>query len=472
MSIELRKTQVENVPPSDLEAERTVLGNILLDASCLQETRTIITSSAMFYHPTHAVIFGAMCTLVDRGSPVDIGTVSAALRADKKYNTIGGMQYLGDLTDSVASVANFRAHAAIVRERADERAVMSILREALATLQNGPESGSKQTALVKARGLINNALERALDPTARGPVSFANLAQEWAESIERSLQSGGVPGVGTGVRDLDELTGGWRPGQVIICGARPAMGKTAYSLLAAEKAATEGGVLIVSMEMGALDLLGRCAGKAAHVDSSKLNLGRISQGELEGLYGALEGLAKLPIEIDDSPSMTLLDVATSAARVKAKYGSLSLIVVDYLQLMQSEGAATREQAVAELSRGLKRLAKELRVPILVLAQLNRGLENREDKRPRLSDLRESGSIEQDADVVMFMYRDEVYNKDSRDKGTVEFIIGKQRNGATDTVKAKWIGQWMKIEDITQQVPDDRSDYGRHDPYESSRDGMD
>lgn len=456
-------------PPNNAEVERMTLGNILLDPSCLQEILSILGNAQAFYHPIHSQIFSAMCAVSHRGSPVDIGTVAAELRTLKKYNTVGGLQALGELTDCAVSTANFRAHARIVRQHADERAVMVILRDALAVLQHGPEHGSKLSALTQARVLLNTAMERALDPTARGPVSFAHLAQEWAEGIERSLQSGGVPGVSTGVRDLDELTGGWRPGQLIICGARPAMGKTAYSLLAAETAAKkDGAVLIVSMEMGALDLLGRCAGKAARVDSSKLNLGRISQSELEGLYAALEELAKLPIEIDDSPSMTLLDVATSAARVKAKYGSLSLIVVDYLQLMQSHGADTREQAVAELSRGLKRLAKELRVPILVLAQLNRGLESREDKRPRLSDLRESGSIEQDADVAMFMYRDEVYNKNSSDKGVVEFIVAKQRNGATDTVKAKWTGSLMRFDELTQQAPADRS----YDPYDSRRDEMD
>lgn len=448
MSVLSSRNDVENRTPNDQAAEQAVLGAVLLDGSCLAEVRQVISDPDQFYHPAHAVIFRAMCSIADRPAPVDEVTLRAELVRVGKINTVGGMQYLGELTDTTPSVANVRAHATIVRERADERAVIVLANEVIARLREPPKKGMKDDALSDARALLNKALARTVDARKRGPQSYAAVASTFIKEVEQRMASDRLPGTPTGIYEIDELTGGWRGGQVVVCGARPAMGKTAYAMLACETAANDGAVLMISQEMGAVELFARSAGRRSQLDSSKLKLGRIDQDEMRMLYAACQGLSKLPVEIDDTPGMSLLDVATSAARTKAKYGSLALIVVDYVQLMLGDESGTREQAIGQISRGLKRLAKELNVPILVLSQLNRELEKREDKRPKPSDLRDSGSIEQDADIIFFMYRDWVYHPESADKSEVEFIFAKQRNGETGTVKARWSGQYMSFESLT------------------------
>lgn len=788
-------------PRSDLTAEQSVLGAVLLDPAVLAEVRSLVRPEA-FYSPAHAQVFAAMLEVADRGEPVDVVTVSGELARRERLNAVGGLQYLGSLTDATPTTAHVAAHARLVAEHFQARAVALALREQLAAIDRGETIDGLRAGLA-------SALDLCVSTTARGARSYAQLANEWMTKIEETMRSGKLPGISTGWRALDDMLGGLQGGQMIVVGARPRMGKaqpldarvctpdgwrcigdlrvgdlvtgasgkptrvrgvfprgvlpiftvtttdgaqtrccdehlwftqtraearrgvagsvrdlaeiraslhvrgepgrlnhrvpvvgavefaprgplplhpyalglllgdgsmpansnavlhnpepdlqralaahlplgdacepandgitcrikravrtgepsstvvalealglrgsdsftkfipeaylrasiedrvallrglfdtdgtvigsnrieyatssprlrddvadlarglggivrivervphftylgerragalswrmycffpgglvptasvkhalrasarghahdvhrsikriepageaecvcieveaddhlyvtddylvthnTAAAIAIAENAATKHGpVLKVSLEMQAIELFGRSAGGRGRVDGSRLRLGRISEEELADLYQACEGLRKLPIEVEDTPGLTLVDLAVAAARVKAKYGALALIEIDYLQLLQSSSKSegTREQEVGEISRGLKRLAKRLDVPIVVLAQLNRACDIRSDHRPQLSDLRDSGAIEQDADAVMFLYRDEVYDKDSADKGIAEFIIAKQRNGPEGTVRLAWEGKWMRFADLEREASDE------------------
>lgn len=419
-----------------------MLGAVLIDPSRLAEVRSTVQPTA-FYSPAHARVFAAMCSVADRGEPIDVVTLAAELRAGDLLNAIGGMQFLGDLAECTPTTAHVVAHARLVAEHHQARAVVLALREQLAAIERGESIDGVRSGLA-------GALELCVSAASRGPRSYAELAGEWLTRTEAAMNTGRIPGVATGWREVDNLLGGLQGGQMIVVGARPRMGKTAAAIAIAEHAATHHGpVLKVSLEMQAIELFGRSAGGRGRVDGSRLRLGRITADELTDLYVACEALRKLPIEVDDTPGLTLVDLATIAARVKAKYGALALIEIDYLQLLQSSSKSegTREQEVGEISRGLKRLAKRLDVPIVVLAQLNRACDIRTEHRPQLSDLRDSGAIEQDADAVVFLYRDEVYDKDSADKGIAEFIIAKQRNGPEGTVRLAWEGKWMRFADL-------------------------
>lgn len=429
-------------PRCDLDAESSVLGAVLLDPAVLAELRAVVQPEA-FYSPAHAAIFRAMLSVADRGEPVDVVTVCAELARAGRINAVGGMQFVGSLTDATPTTAHAAAHARLIAEHGRARAVSLALREQLAAIERGESIDAVRSGLA-------STLDLCVSSATRGPKSYAELAGQWLTQTEEAMHSGVIPGVSTGWRAVDEMLGGLRGGQMIVIGARPRMGKTACSIAIAEHAAsTHGPVLKVSLEMQALELFGRSAGGRGRVDGSRLRLGRISEDDLADLYVACEALRKLPIEVEDTPGLTLLDLAVSAARIKAKYGKLALIEIDYLQLLQSSSKSegTREQEVGEISRGLKRLAKRLDVPIVVLAQLNRACDIRTEHRPQLSDLRDSGAIEQDADAVVFLYRDEVYDKDSADKGIAEFIIAKQRNGPEGTVRLAWEGKWMRFADL-------------------------
>lgn len=445
--------RAETRPRCDLHAEQAVLGAVLLDPSTLAEARTLVQPEA-FYHPAHGRVFAAMLATADRGEPVDVVTVCAELARENRLNAVGGMQFVGALTDATPTTAHIAAHARVVAEHGRARSLEGALREILAAVGSGE-------AIDSVRGPLAQALDLCVSAQVRGPRSYAQLAGEWLTRTEAAMQSGRCPGVSTGWREVDDLLGGLQGGQMIVIGARPRMGKTAAVIAIAEHAATHHGpVLKVSLEMQAIELFGRSAAGRGRVDGSRLRLGRISESELADLYAACEGLRKLPIEVEDTPGLTLLDIATTAARVKAKYGDLSLIEIDYLQLMRSvaKDAGTREQEVGEISRGLKRLAKTLNVPVVVLAQLNRACDIRTEHRPQLSDLRDSGAIEQDADAVVFLYRDEVYDPNSADKGIAEWIVAKQRNGPEGTVRLAWEGKWMRFSDLERPDAADGNDW--------------
>ena len=443
------------VPPHDLEAERAVLGGILLDNAAMSTVESIVTP-ADFYHPAHAVIYEAVQAISTRREPVDIVTLAAELRSRERLNTVGGAQYLGELTDTIPTIAHIESHARIVSDQAGVRRMIEVAHEIVA--RGYGEHGTADQFLDHAASRVFEVAQKRSKSTL---IPLEQVIIEAFERIENTLVRGArITGTETGFRDLDTLTSGLHGGQLIIIAARPAMGKTSLVLNLTSSAAETSGkpVLFFSLEMPRIELANRLMCAEARIDQSRLRSNLLTQDDMTTLTAAANKLHKLPIYIDDSGDLTLLELRAKARRIKADR-DMSLIIIDYLQLMKAsrEKQESREREISEISRGLKGLAKELDVPIIALSQLNRGCETRpgKDKRPMLADLRESGAIEQDADVVMFIYRDEVYNRDTEDKGIAELIIAKQRNGPTDTVRLRFIRELTKFENL---AADDRG-YG-------------
>jgi replicative DNA helicase len=438
-----------NVPPHDLEAERAVLGGVLLDNAALATVGAIVAASD-FYHPSHAVIFESIQALGARNEPVDVVTLTAELRARERLNTVGGVQYLGELTDTVPTIAHIENHARIVADLAQVRRMIATAHEIVA--RGFGERGSADAFLDFAASKVFEIAQKRSKSTL---IPLEQAIQEAFERIEKTLERGArITGIETGFRDLDTLTAGMSPGQLIIIAARPAMGKTSFVLNITAHAArtTRKPVLFFSLEMPRIELANRLMCADAGVDQARLRSNMLTQDDMMALTDAASKLFNLPIYIDDSGDLTLLELRAKARRMKNER-DLALIIIDYLQLMKAsrEGMESREREISEISRGLKSLAKELEVPIVALSQLNRSPETRsgKDKRPQLSDLRESGAIEQDADNVMFIYRDEVYNKDTEDRGIAEIIVAKQRNGPTDTVRLRFIRELTKFENLAE-----------------------
>jgi replicative DNA helicase len=444
-----------NLPPHDLDAERAVLGGILLDGTGYATVSPLVAATD-FYHPAHAVIFEAIQSVASRGDPIDVVTLAAELRSRERLNTVGGPQYLGELTDTIPTIAHIEQHGRIVADLAQVRRMIAAAHEI--TARGYGERGTADQFLDFAAARV---FEIAQKRSKSSLVPLDQAIQEAFERIETTLQRGArITGIESGFRDLDTLTAGLHPGQLIIVAARPAMGKTSIVLnITAHSAQTSGKpVLFFSLEMPRVELANRMMCAEARVDQTRLRTNLLTQDDMTALTSAASKLFNLPIYIDDSGDLTLLDLRAKARRKKNEQ-DLSLIVIDYLQLMKAsrEGMDSREREISEISRGLKALAKELEVPIIALSQLNRSPETRpgKDRRPQLSDLRESGAIEQDADVVMFIYRDEVYNRDSEDKGIAEIIVAKQRNGPTETVRLRFVRELTKFENLAE----DEHEYG-------------
>jgi len=469
-------------PRHDLDAERGVLGAVLLDNARLAAVAAIVTPRD-FYLPAHAVIFEVMLAMARRGEAVDVLTLAAALRGIDRLNTVGGLGYLGEITDTIPTTAHAEDYARIVRDDAAVRRV-AIAAEAIAT-RTHEHHRTADVILDFATAAMSNAARRA---APRKVVAFGEGVQEIFEGFELAGARGQrIMGLATGLRELDDLIAGLGNGQLVILAARPAMGKTSAALeWATHVAATadaelpperRGAVLFFSLEMPRKELVTRALCAEARVDQGRVRAGTLTQDDMTALTGAASKTFELPLLIDDGGGASLLDIDAVSRDVKMRRG-LRLIVIDYLQLMKASraGMESREREVSEISRGLKELAKELDVPILALAQLNRGPESRtsKDKRPQLADLRDSGSIEQDADVVIFIYRDEVYNPKTDDRGIAEFIVAKQRNGPTKTVRARFIRELTKFENLAEdEAPRATSPTFRHDgsnPY--AEDGTD
>ena len=441
------------VPPHDLDAERAVLGTVLLDNVALSAVEALLAPSD-FYHPAHGVLFESMQALNTRREPVDVVTLAAELRARERLNTVGGAQYLGELTDALATTAHVESHARIVADLAGVRRMIEVAHEIVA--RGYGERGDAEQFLDFAAAKVFEVAQKRSKTTL---VELEKAILDAFARIEATNQRGAaISGLTSGFRDLDKLTAGRHPGQLIIIAARPAMGKTSLALTLTGNSAKAAGapVLFFSLEMPRVELANRLMCAEGRVDQSKLRTNLLSQDDMSALTRAANSLYKLPIYIDDSGDLTLVDLRAKARKMKAERG-LALIVIDYLQLMKAsrERMESREREISEISRGLKGLAKELEIPIIALSQLNRAVETRpgKDKRPMLADLRESGAIEQDADVVMFIYRDEVYNRDSEERGVAELIIAKQRNGPTDTVKLRFVRELTRFENLA------------HDPHE-------
>jgi len=428
-----------------------VLGGLLLDNSAWDKIADLITEED-FYRHDHRLIYRHISKLVEHAKPADVITVAESLENTAKLVDAGGLAYLGALAQNTPSAANIRRYAEIVRERA-------VLRR-LAEVGSGiAESALSQTGRSVAQ-LLDEAEARVFEIAeagARGKQGFVEIQPLLTQVVERidmlfqRENPSDVTGIPTGFQDLDEKTSGFQAGDLIIVAGRPSMGKTAFSLNIGENVAMQTGlpVAVFSMEMGGTQLVTRMLGSIGRLDQHRVRTGRLQDEDWQKLTYAVGKLNDAPIYIDESAALTVLDLRARARRLHRQCGKLGLIVIDYLQLMSGSGkgggSENRATEISEISRGLKALAKELDVPVVALSQLNRSLEQRPNKRPVMSDLRESGAIEQDADLILFIYRDEVYNSDTPDKGIAEIIIGKQRNGPIGMVKMTFLGEYTRFE---------------------------
>jgi len=432
------------VPPQALAAEEAVLGGILLDNTGIDRV-TGVVGPEDFYRENHRCIFRAMRSLAERNEPVDLITLGEELKARDELTNVGGLTYLAQLAERVPTAANIGHHANIVREKAILR---NLITTATSIATRGyEENDSVKELLDRAEQDIFAIADREVSP---GFVRLDALVMPTLETIDLlHKRKETVTGVPTGFIDLDKMTAGLQPSDLVIVAGRPSMGKTAFCLNIAQHAAlsTQKGVAVFSLEMSKEQLAMRMLCSEARVDLAGVRTGHFHDDEFEALAHAAGLLAAAPIYIDDTPALSVLELRAKARRLsRDPAANLKLIIVDYLQLMRSsEGKDSREQEISEISRSLKALAKELHVPVIALSQLNRQVENRSPPKPRLSDLRESGAIEQDADVIAFIYREEVYIEDSNRKGLADIIVAKQRNGPVGSVELSFRREYTRFE---------------------------
>jgi len=442
------------VPPQNLDAEQSILGGILLDNQALNAVLEVLTHQD-FYSEAHRKIFLAITELAERNEPSDLVTLGSFLKDKNQLDSIGGTSYLATLVESVPSAANISAYAKLVKEKSVLRQLISTA-TGIVTRSYGTGADVDQL-LDEAEHAIFEISEHKIRPSF---FPMKDIIKDSFRTIERLYERKElVTGVPTGFGKIDEITSGLQNSDLIIIAGRPSMGKTAFALNIAEHVALEENiaVAIFSLEMAKEQLAMRMFSSIAKVNSQKLRRGFVGETDWPKLTTAAGRLSEAPIFIDDTPAITVLEMKAKARRLKADKG-LGLVILDYLQLMRSGGSKdSREQEISEISRSLKALAKELAVPVIALSQLNRKVEDRTNRRPQMADLRESGAIEQDADVIAFIYRDEVYNKseDNTERGFAEIIIGKQRNGPTGTVKLVFQEQFMRFENPAfDKVPDE------------------
>jgi replicative DNA helicase len=440
---------LRKVPPQNLEAECSVLGGILLENDAINQVLELLRPED-FYRESHRKIFRATIELSDRNEPVDLITLSDYLKGRNELEAVGGTAYLASLADSVPTAANISYYARIVREKSILRSLISTATD-IAT-RGYEEQGSVEEFLDRAEKVIFDISEKKIKASF---VAVGDMIKDTLKTVEKLYERKEmVTGVPTGYEDLDRLTAGLQPSDLIIVAGRPGMGKTAFALNIATNAAFTGiGAAVFSLEMAKEQLVLRLLCSEARVNSSKVRSGYLGERDFPQLAKAAGRLHDAPIYIDDTPAISVLELRAKARRLlRDRSKKVGLIVVDYLQLMRGMGNANnREQEISEISRSLKALAKELAVPVIALSQLNRRVEDRGDRRPMMSDLRESGAIEQDADVIMFIYRDEVYNKsDDSKKGVAEVIVAKQRNGPIDTVNLTFLSEFTRFENYTQR----------------------
>lgn len=437
------------VPPHSVEAEQAVLGGLMLDNSEWDNVANILLPED-FYRAEHQLIYRVMLQQSEANSPIDVVTLVEALNSLGELENAGGVDYLSELAGNARGTANIHAYADIIRERAILRRLISV---ANGIADSGYNTGGKKAAEVldeAEQRVFNIADER---PQDQGPVFINPLLTQAVDRIDELAGSaGGLTGLASGYKDLDEKTSGWQKSDLIIVAGRPSMGKTAFAMNLVEHAVlnSDKPVLVFSLEMPAESLIFRMLSSIGRIDQTRLRTGQLSDEDWPGFNEAVAKLKDRPLYIDDSAGVSPMEMRARARRIIREHGSIGMIVVDYLQLMQLKGTTeNRVNEISEISRSLKLLAREFECPVVALSQLNRGLEQRPNKRPVMSDLRESGAIEQDADVITFIYRDEVYNEDSPDKGIAEVIIGKQRNGPIGTVRLSFLGQFTRFENFAQ-----------------------
>ena len=438
------------MPPHSIEAEQSVLGGLMLDNEAWDRVSEKVVEQD-FYLRAHRLIFNALTKLAEQNQPMDLITVSQALEQNQLLDDVGGFAYLGEIAKNTPSAANILAYAEIVRERAVIRDMIGVAHD-IADAGYDPQGRNSAELLDFAETRVFKIAEQRANAN-EGPEPIHDILGKTIEKIDElfSNPSDGVTGVSTGYVDLDKMTSGLQPSDLIIVAARPSMGKTTFAMNLCEHAAitSEKPVLIFSLEMPSEQIMMRMLASVGRIDQTRIRTGQLQDEDWARLSSAIELLnSKGKMYIDDASGLTPTEVRSRARRVAREHGGLSMIMVDYLQLMTVPGMSeNRTLEIAEISRSLKALAKELKVPVVALSQLNRSLEQRADKRPVNSDLRESGSIEQDADLIMFIYRDEVYNDDTADKGSAEIIIGKQRNGPIGRVRLTFHGQYSRFDNF-------------------------
>ena len=440
------------IPPHSVQAEQSVIGGLMLDNSTWDQVADRVGPED-FYRREHQLIFGVIRILADEQKPFDVVTLAEDLERREELDDVGGLPYLAALAEDTPSAANIRAYADIVREHSVTRQLIRVGTE-IAESGFRPEGRKVAELLDEAENKVFQIAEQR----NREGEGFQPIKGLLARAIDRieELQSSDEPltGVSSGFDDFDNMTSGLQPSDLIIVAGRPSMGKTTFAMNIAENVAikSEQPVAVFSMEMPGEALTMRMMSSLGRIDGHRIRTGKLEDDEWPRLTSAINILSQAKLFIDDTPALSPTDLRARARRLMREQGQLGLIVIDYLQLMQAPGAAeNRTNEISMISRSLKALAKELEVPVIALSQLNRNLEQRPNKRPVMSDLRESGSIEQDADLVVFIYRDEVYNEESTDKGMAEIIIGKQRNGPIGTVRLTFLGQYTKFENYINEV---------------------
>lgn len=430
------------------EAEFSVLGGILLDNSALDRIGSTVRSDD-FYDPRHRLIFERMLELSDQRQPIDPVTLATSLEKAGLLEEVGGLEYVLGLAEAVATAVNLEHHARIVHERAEVRRLISACTQIIEKARSGEYDDTEQ--------LVDEAQQAVFEIGQRQQsgalVGLNEALKEVITSVRRAYETKAVvTGTPTGFVDLDNMTSGLQPGDLVILAARPSMGKTAFALNLVSNAAKQAQktVAVFSLEMPTAQIVQRLLALEARVDQKGLRTGHLADGDIDRIMEAVRRMASWPVYVDDTPGITVMDARSRCRRLAGDRSlpDLGLVVIDYLQLMRGRAnSRSREQEISEISRNLKAMAKELNAPVIALSQLNRSCESRPNKRPLMSDLRESGAIEQDADVIMFIYRDEVYNENTEDKGIAEIIIGKQRNGPIGTCRLKFFRQWTRFDNL-------------------------
>jgi len=442
------QTAALKLPPHSIEAEQSVIGGLMLDNSAFERVLDAV-SDGDFYRHDHRLIFRAISHLAERNQPFDVLTLSEQLESQGQLEQVGGMVYLGELARNIPSVANIRAYAQIIRERATLRQLIGVSQE-IADSAYQPQGRRSEEVLEEAERLIFQIAEDR--PKSGGPLAINEILSRALDRIDSLYEAGdSITGLSTGFVDLDNQTSGLQAADLIVVAGRPSMGKTTFAMNMVENALlrTDKSVLVFSLEMPAEALVIRMFASLGRIDQTRVRAGRLDDDDWPRLTSAVNLLKDRKLFIDDTAGISPSAMRARARRLVREHGELALIMVDYLQLMQipGYGGDNRVNEISEISRSLKALAKEFSCPVIALSQLNRALEQRPNKRPQNSDLRESGAIEQDADIVMFVYRDEVYHPDSEDKGIAEIIIGKQRNGPIGTVRLAFLGKYSRFDNL-------------------------
>ncbi|RUR32057.1 replicative DNA helicase [Vreelandella andesensis] len=443
-----QETAAIKLPPHSLEAEQSVLGGLMLDNQAWDNVSERLVADD-FYRYEHRLVFNVMIHLAESGQPLDVITLSEALEARDQLDTVGGLAFLAELARNTPSASNIRAYADIVRERATLRKLIRAANQ-IADGAFSPQGRPADELLNEAERLVFQIAEER--PKTGGPIGMSELLTKAVDRIDELFNlKGEMTGLSSGFRDLDEMTSGLQPSDLVIIAGRPSMGKTTFAMNLVEHAviASDKPVMVFSMEMPAESLMLRMLSSLGRIDQTRVRSGQLEDEDWPRLTSAVNLLKDKQLFIDDTAALSPNEMRSRLRRVVREHGNMALIMIDYLQLMQIPGfSENRTGEISEISRSLKGLAKEFQCPVVALSQLNRSLEQRPNKRPVMSDLRESGAIEQDADVIAFVYRDEVYNPDNPDnQGIAELIIGKQRNGPIGTVHMAFIGRYTRFEDL-------------------------